>query len=1360
MRTFDVAPGNDVFRVGSTSSTVPTTSKLDTIQGRLRLIGGGVDDASLNQNLAAGNNVIFNNGAADGGFGTLRSDELLGFGMGAGISYSEMQALTLSLANGADALFIESTHSTTTTVKAGTETGPGDVINIGSISGPTSVNGEGGNDIIRVNYDGGGVQTFLSGVASLLELTGGEGSDLFEVGLAGLDTATVEIRDGGGEGNDRISIFGNDDDNLFLFRANQVADRGVVASYEVDDNLLPVDGGFIERVNYYGDIENIEVGGRGGNDTFVFDDTLSGITVRGDAGDDTFQVGQIFASARNGLNPTNGLDPLDYFETTQTTRGFLSNGVSEAAYLFGGEGNDNYTIYRNKAEIFAVGEAGDDSFLVRSFVRVDPNDPKAPFTNINGGQGADFIAFAVNAPVRIEGGDGFDTLTVVGTEFGDDFLVNEFGVFGGGLFVTYVGIEKLVIDALEGNDRFFIAGTSEGVEVEIVGGLGSDTFNVGGADGKPITVVSNSLDGNSGLIDQSIFTDSDNFSNIFLQDLSVKVADNDEAGILIIQDRGPLTLIEGIDPSLNGYLVSSYSVVLTRAPEETVGVNATPVLAGESDRLAGALGVSLGKGGQSSTSAVAYQADGTTLFFDRTNWFIPQRVHLIAPQDAVAEGRTNVQIQHTVTQGALPEDGGAYDNLPSLTVTAEVYDDDVADVLIIPLDSSDNADIRTLVFEDGSIANGTDTFGVILTRLPSGPVTVDLFDTTGQVLLNDILNTTLRDTVSLTFNAANTMQVVTITATDDDDNESRHYARIEANITSDRTDFVAVTPEDVALDFRNTITGGANVYTATLITSTQLQITGPEFTLAGTGGLTVTRVGVAGESNQFEINLTDEIAGGDLYSISVNGVTASYTVQVGTDGVPDTMAQVVNGLVLAINGGDDALGNTVTEQLPGYTATSSGETFRLVRDNSTVAFEPIVTRTDTSGAVDSETAALFAFAVFLVDLSGTGPVADGTVYSLSIVSDTGRDDLNLIYQVGSNGEPLFLDRLDIEVADNDVPQVIVDQGSGGVVVSEPSSDFFLGSGFVDITADIPFAEQSDKHNEIGNAQDVPLAFFGLADGPEGGSLPRVNIRGTGDGLADVYRISVPASALNQDAFIELRTAAGATFPTGKVELLQADGSVIQMGTDQKFQFTLAGNYYFRVTSGSPNNGFVQQGDNYQLAVYLPGIPSNVAFTGDFGVAELPETTQVHDDIQSAQNLDLGRWNRNADANIEKATDLPHITVTGSGDGADDYYSFEVTQPMIDAANLANGNTNGVEVILDLDNSYDVGDQILWRGRLVLFDKSGNVLRQGFGDSDPSLGAGPVDDTFANDYIKIQITTPQTYYISVSDAAENQGLQLG
>jgi hypothetical protein len=208
-----------------------------------------------------------------------------------------------------------------------------------------------------------------------------------------------------------------------------------------------------------------------------------------------------------------------------------------------------------------------------------------------------------------------------------------------------------------------------------------------------------------------------------------------------------------------------------------------------------------------------------------------------------------------------------------------------------------------------------------------------------------------------------------------------------------------------------------------------------------------------------------------------------------------------------------------------------------------------------------------------------------------------------------------------------------------------------------------------------------------------------------------------------------------------------------MGTDFTFQFIAAGDYSFKVTSGG--NDFVEQGANYQLAVYLPGIPSNVAFTGDFGLSELPETTEPNGDIQSAQNLDLGRWNTNVDQNIALSDVIPHITVTGSGDGSDDFFSFEVTQEMITA-----GGVDGVQVILDLDNSFDFGDQIFWAGRLILFDEAGNVVRAGFGVSDPSLGGGPGDDSFFNDYVDIQLTQAGTYYISVSDAVRNNGLPEG
>ena len=109
--------------------------------------------------------------------------------------------------------------------------------------------------------------------------------------------------------------------------------------------------------------------------------------------------------------------------------------------------------------------------------------------------------------MRIDGGDGLDTLVVLGTEFGDDFVVTDKGVFGAGLYITYTGVEKVVVDGQEGNDRFYVQSTSPNVELELVGGLGSDTFDIGG-DGSdmPITVVSNSLQGHSGLIAQLVQT--------------------------------------------------------------------------------------------------------------------------------------------------------------------------------------------------------------------------------------------------------------------------------------------------------------------------------------------------------------------------------------------------------------------------------------------------------------------------------------------------------------------------------------------------------------------------------------------------------------------------------------------------------------------------------------------------------------------------------------------------------------------------------------------------------------------------------------------------------------------------------------
>src|SRR5262249_46395754 len=156
-------------------------------------------------------------------------------------------------------------------------------------------------------------------------------------------------------------------------------------------------------------------------------------------------------------------------------------------------------------------------------------------------------------------------------------VINSQGVFGAGLFVTYTGIEKLVVDALEGNDTFFIASTPANVAVQVIGGLGSDTFNVGGGNNdQPITVVANSLDGHSGLVENTVSSNDPRYQAIFAESVAPRIGDADAAGVVILKSTDALRVFE--DASTDASLIlDTYQVVLTMAPEETVIVTAAPL---------------------------------------------------------------------------------------------------------------------------------------------------------------------------------------------------------------------------------------------------------------------------------------------------------------------------------------------------------------------------------------------------------------------------------------------------------------------------------------------------------------------------------------------------------------------------------------------------------------------------------------------------------------------------------------------------------------------------------------------------------------------------------------------------------------
>ena len=89
------------------------------------------------------------------------------------------------------------------------------------------------------------------------------------------------------------------------------------------------------------------------------------------------------------------------------------------------------------------------------------------------------MEYVLNAPVHVNGGDGYDKLRVIGTEFSDSIVITALGVFGIGLQVDYAEIEELQVDAAEGNDTFYVLSTSPDVLTTLYGGLGSDRFLIG-----------------------------------------------------------------------------------------------------------------------------------------------------------------------------------------------------------------------------------------------------------------------------------------------------------------------------------------------------------------------------------------------------------------------------------------------------------------------------------------------------------------------------------------------------------------------------------------------------------------------------------------------------------------------------------------------------------------------------------------------------------------------------------------------------------------------------------------------------------------------------------------------------------------
>ncbi len=460
-------------------------------------------------------------------------------------------------------------------------------------------------------------------------VNGGEGSDTYRVNLSGgTTTSFIDIVDGGtGTADvDRLEVNGTDRADTILIRSDASRANAFIAGINGEFN--------VERINYGSTIERIIVNGGAGDDVVVSDDTAASIEVNGESGDDIFQVGQLFRTLRNvnvdsaPVSIDTGIADEDFFATIEVTRGFLSNGISDPMTINGGIGNDIFTVYHNRAVLTLNGDEGDDIFEVRAFALAGSQEPQRERTDLSGGAGADLVRYAVNAPVNINGGDGFDTLIVIGTEFGDDFVITENGVFGAGLNVNFVNIENLRVDGAEGDDRFFLQSTKDTVVTEIFGGLGNDTFN---ASGDTPPVVSNDFRGHSGIITHGIESTDPLFDGQSLFGISANVADNDEPFAIITESLGTTIVNEG------DALGDTYQIVLTQLPTRDVFVTVNAPLPSPSNREQAAYAFSV-----HSFNADALNLDdgsSTILKFTTANWDTAQTVTVLA-HTLLADGTT------------------------------------------------------------------------------------------------------------------------------------------------------------------------------------------------------------------------------------------------------------------------------------------------------------------------------------------------------------------------------------------------------------------------------------------------------------------------------------------------------------------------------------------------------------------------------------------------------------------------------------------------------------------------------------------------------------------------------------------------
>src|SRR5688500_14300830 len=426
-------------------------------------------------------------------------------------------------------------------------------------------------DVQRINYDaalngrllvyglGGNDSFFTDDNSAITTLDGGAGSDTFQIG----------------------QVFGSKRD----------AAEGALLPQDTFPVLIATTRGWLSP----GIHAPLVAQGGTGNDEFVVYSNQAELRLEGDDGNDLFVVrafalaavcdtnadavaGCQFSDIDIDADPATGLFPADSND----------DGICDTADA------DGFTGFRRDNNDAGVCNSADAHRTTAPTQREDDEIPLDAFgvarpriglgfsvdrpLDIRTGAGEDEVQYNVNAPVSVDGGTGFDKVAILGTEFPDDFVITEKGVFGAGVNVRFENVEVVEVDGLEGDDEFFIISWRAGVALRVIGGLGSDTINVAGDVVEDIVV--RELEGVSASVNHLVRSLTDlGYDGLLAPGIDLNVA-SPALGVVVITESGNQTSIREGGP----VDTDSYTVRLAAAPVGTVFVTVSAARSPQEER--------------------------------------------------------------------------------------------------------------------------------------------------------------------------------------------------------------------------------------------------------------------------------------------------------------------------------------------------------------------------------------------------------------------------------------------------------------------------------------------------------------------------------------------------------------------------------------------------------------------------------------------------------------------------------------------------------------------------------------------------------------------------------------------------------